>query len=142
MIIMASNQIKSLDHIGIAVKNIDEHIPYYRDVLQLEFLGIKNVESQKIRTAIFKISNETMIEVFEPTDPSTSIAKFIEKKGEGLHHICFGVTNIEEALEQAKKNNIKLINEKPFIGAKGVNLAFLPPTSTARVLTEFSETKI
>lgn len=142
MIIMASNQIKSLDHIGIAVKNIDEHIPYYRDVLQLEFLGIKNVESQKIRTAIFKISNETMIEVFEPTDPSTSIAKFIEKKGEGLHHICFGVTNIEEALEQAKKNNIKLINEKPFIGAKGVKVAFLHPTSTGRVLTEFSETKI
>lgn len=138
---MASNQIKTLDHIGIAVKNIDEHIPYYRDVLQLEFLGIKTVESQKIRTAIFKISNETMIEVFEPTDPSTSIAKFIEKKGEGLHHICFGVTNIEEALQQAKKNNVKLINEEPFIGAKGVKVAFLHPTSTGRVLTEFSETK-
>ena len=101
MIIMSSNQIKSLDHIGIAVKNIDEHIPYYRDVLQLEFLGIKNVESQKIRTANFKISNETMIEVYEPTAPSTSIAIFIEKKGEGLHHICVGVPNIEEAVEQA-----------------------------------------
>ncbi len=136
-----AKQIKTLDHIGIAVKNIEEHIPYYRDVLQLEFLGIKSVESQKIKTAIFKISNETVIEVFEPTDPSTSIAKFIEKRGEGLHHICFGVANIEEALEQVKKNNVKLINEEPFIGAKRLKVAFLHPSSTGKVLTEFSETK-
>lgn len=137
---MTKDQIKSLDHIGIAVKNIDEHIPYYRDVLGLEFLGIKTVESQKIKTAIFKISDGTVIEIFEPTEETTSIAKFIEKKGEGLHHICFGVKNIEEALEQAKNNNVKLINEKPFIGAKGHKVAFLHPSSTGKVLTEFSET--
>lgn len=136
---MAKDQIKSLDHIGIAVKNIDEHIPYYRDVLGLEFLGIKTVESQKIKTAIFKIASGTVLEVFEPTESTTSIAKFIEKKGEGLHHICFGVKNIEEALEQAKNNNVKLINETPFIGAKGHKVAFLHPSSTGKVLTEFSE---
>lgn len=137
---MAKDQITSLDHIGIAVKNIDKHIPYYRDVLGLEFLGIHTVESQKIKTAMFKIPSGTVLEVFEPTDDSTSIAKFIEKKGEGIHHICFGVKNIEEALEQAKNNNIKLINETPFIGAKGVKVAFLHPASTGKVLTEFSET--
>ena len=138
---MAEVKIKSLDHIGIAVKNIEDHIPYYRDILKLEYLGTKIVESQKIKTAIFKISEETVIEVFQPTDSSTSIAKFIEKRGEGLHHICFGVTNIEEALEQAKSNNIKLINETPFIGAKGLKVAFLHPSSTGKVLTEFTEIK-
>ncbi len=137
---MAKDQLKSLDHIGIAVKSIDEHIPYYKDVLGLEFLGITTGESQKIRTAIFKISDGTVIEVFEPTEDTTSIAKFIEKKGEGLHHICFGVKNIEEALEQAKQNNVKLINETPFVGAKGHKVAFLHPLSTGKVLTEFSET--
>jgi len=136
----SESQIENLDHIGIVVKNIDEHIPFYRDILKLEYLGIRNVESQKIRTAIFKIGNgPTMIEVFEPTDPNTSIARFIEKRGEGLHHICFGVKNIEEALEQAKNNNIELINETPFIGAKGVQVAFLHPKSTGKVLTELSE---
>lgn len=137
---MTESRVKTLDHIGIAVKNIDEHIPYYRDVLKLEFKGITTVESQKIRTAVFKISDNTVIEVFEPTDATTSIAKFIEKRGEGLHHICFGVDNIEEALADAKKNNIKLINEQPFIGAKGLKVAFLHPSSTGKVLTEFSET--
>lgn len=138
---MAKDHIKSLDHIGIAVKNIEEHIPYYRDILGLEFLGIHTVESQKIRTAMFKIPSGTVLEVFEPTETTTSIAKFIEKKGEGIHHICFGVKNIEEALEQAKSNNIKLINETPFIGAKGLKVAFLHPSSTGKVLTEFSETE-
>ena len=138
---MNTSQIKNLDHIGIVVKNIEQHIPYYRDILGLSFEGIKTVESQKIRTAVFKISDGTVIEVFEPTDPSTSIAKFIEKRGEGIHHICFGVKNIEEALEQAKKHDIKLINEEPFIGAKGLKVAFLHPSSTGKVLTEFSETE-
>ena len=138
---MTESRVKTLDHIGIAVKNIEEHIPYYRDVLKLEFLGIESVESQKIKTAVFKISDNTVIEVFEPTEPSASVAKFIEKRGEGLHHICFGVDNIEEALTDAKKNNIKLINDKPFIGAKGVKVAFLHPSSTGKVLTEFSESQ-
>ena len=138
---MENKKIKTLDHIGIAVKNIDEQIPYYRDVLQLEFLGIKAVESQQIRKAMFKISNETILEVFEPTNDTSCIAKFIEKRGEGLHHICFGVSNIEEALEQVKSKNIKLINETPFIGAKGIKVAFLHPSSTGKVLTEFSEIK-
>lgn len=138
---MTSNQVKNLDHIGIAVKDIEKHIPYYRDVLGLNFEGIRIVESQKIRTAVFKISDGTVIEVFEPTESTTSIAKFIKKRGEGLHHICFGVSNIEEALEQAKKHDIKLINEKPFIGAKGLKVAFLHPSSTGKVLTEFSESE-
>ena len=138
---MKETKIKSLDHIGIAVKNIEDHIPYYRDILKLEYLGTKIVESQKIKTAIFKISEETVIEVFQPTDSSTSISKFIEKRGEGLHHICFGVTNIEEALEQVKANNIELINDTPFIGAKGLKVAFLHPSSTGKVLTEFTEVK-
>lgn len=136
---MKEPQIKKLDHIGIAVKNIQNHISYYKDVLGLEFKGIKIVESQQIKTAIFEIHDGTIIEVFEPTDPNSSIAKFIDKKGEGLHHICFGVGNIEEALEQVKANNIKLINETPFIGAKGLKVAFLHPSSTGKVLTEFSE---
>lgn len=136
---MVESLVKKIDHIGIAVRNIEEHIPYYKNILKLEFLGIKTVESQKIRTAVFKLDDGSVIEVFEPTDSSTSIAKFIEKRGEGLHHICFGVENIEEALESVKEQKIKLINETPFIGAKGHKVAFLHPSSTGKVLTEFSE---
>lgn len=137
---MAKKQINKIDHIGIVVNNIEDHIPYYRDILELNFQGIKTHEGQKIKTAIFQVGDSsTFLEVFQPTDDSSPVSKFLEKKGEGFHHFCFGVENIEEALDQVKNQNIQLINKEPFIGIKGKKVAFLHPKSTGKILTEFSE---
>lgn len=133
------NNIKKIDHIGIAVKNIDDHIHFYQQTLGLEFLGYKTVESQKIKTAMFQIGAETIIELLEPISTDSTIANFLEKRGEGLHHICYGVESVEHALKVAKNDGIRLIHEIPFIGAKGKKVAFLHPKSTGNVLTEFSE---
>ncbi|MHA2364863.1 MAG: methylmalonyl-CoA epimerase [Candidatus Hodarchaeales archaeon] len=133
------NPVKKIDHIGIAVKKIEDHMSYYQDVLGLEFLGIKTVDSQKVKIAIFKIGLETAIELLEPLSPDSTIEKFLEKHGEGFHHICYGINDIEETLQFVKNKNLQLIHEKPFIGVKGEKVAFLHPKSTGGVLTEFSE---
>ncbi len=125
-----------IEHIGIAVENLEESIRYYEEVLNLECYAIEEVKDQKVRTAFFKIG-ETKIELLESTDPEGPVGKFIEKKGQGVHHIAFAFDDVENALTEAGKKGVKLIDEKPRKGAEGLNIGFLHPKSTQGVLTEF-----
>lgn len=127
--------IKKVDHIGIAVKNIAEQVSYYRDVLGLPFVGEEEVESQQVKVAMFQ-AGEIRIELLEATSEESPIAKFIAKKGQGIHHIAYHSDNIEEDLSNAKNLEIKLINETPQAGADNKQIAFLHPKSTFGVLTE------
>jgi methylmalonyl-CoA/ethylmalonyl-CoA epimerase len=129
-----------IEHIGIAVKNLDESIKYYQDVLGLECYNIEEVKDQKVKTAFFKVG-ETKIELLESTDPEGPIGKYIEKKGEGIHHIAFAVNNIEEKLKHAEDKGVRLVDSVPRKGAEGLDIAFLHPKSTFGVLTEICEDK-
>ena len=131
-------ELTHIEHIGIAVKNLKESIKYYENVLGLKCYSIEEVVDQKVKTAFFKIG-QTKIELLESTDPEGPIGKYIEKKGEGIHHLAFHVNNLQSALDEAKDNDIRLIDEKPRAGAEGLNIAFLHPKSTNGVLTEFCE---
>jgi len=128
--------IQKVDHIGIAVKSLEESIPLYEKALGLKFLKTEEIESQKVKTAFFE-AGETHIELLEPTSPESPIAKFIEKNGEGIHHVAFGTDDILGQLAQASGTGVRLINEVPMIGAGGKQVAFLHPKSTRGVLTEF-----
>ncbi len=130
-----------IEHIGIAVKNLDEAISYYENVLGLKCYAIEEVKDQKVKTAFFKIG-QTKIELLESTDPDGPIGKFIKNKGEGIHHIAFNVKDLREKLEQAEQKGIELIDKAPKKGAEGLDIAFLHPKSTFGVLTEFCEHKI
>jgi len=130
-----------IEHIGIAVKNLDEAISYYENVLGLKCYAIEEVKDQKVKTAFFKIG-ETKIELLESTDPDGPIGKFIKNKGEGIHHIAFNVKDLREKLEQVERKGIELIDKAPKKGAEGLDIAFLHPKSTFGVLTEFCEHKI
>ncbi|MDZ4743012.1 MAG: methylmalonyl-CoA epimerase [Verrucomicrobiota bacterium] len=132
--------INKIDHIGIAVKSLDETVPYYEKALGLKCEHIETVESQKVKTAFFTVG-QTHIELLEPTSPESPVAKFIEKNGEGIHHIAFGTDNITGQLEQAKNANVRLIHEIPFEGAHEKLVAFLHPKSSFGVLTEFCSDK-
>ena len=127
-----------IEHIGIAVKNLDESIKFYEDVFGLKCYAIEEVADQKVKTAFFQIG-QTKIELLESTDPEGPIGKFIEKRGEGIHHIAFAAKKLEESLIQLKEKGIKLIDEKPRKGAEGLNIAFLHPKFTFGVLTELCE---
>ena len=129
-----------IEHIGIAVKNLDESIKYYEDVLGLECYNIEEVKEQKVKTAFFKVG-DTKIELLESTDPEGPIGKFVEKKGEGIHHIAFAVNNIEEKLKHAEEKGVRLVDTSPRKGAEGLDIAFLHPKSTFGVLTELCEDK-
>lgn len=129
-----------IEHIGIAVKNLTDSISYYENVLGLKCYAIEEVKDQKVKTAFFKIG-ETKIELLESTDPEGPLGKFIEKKGEGIHHLAFAVNNIESALEKAEAKGIRLIDNKARKGAEGLDIAFLHPKSTGGVLTELCEDK-
>lgn len=129
-----------IEHIGIAVKNLEEAIPYYENVLGLKCYAIEEVKDQKVKTAFFMIG-QTKIELLESTDPEGPIGKFIEKKGEGIHHIAYAVEKIEEVLEETAAKGIQLIDKQPRKGAEGMHIAFLHPKSTLGVLTEFCEDK-
>ncbi len=128
---------KKVDHIGIAVKSLDEAVELYRK-LGFEVKEIEEVAEQKVKVAMLPVG-ESKIELLEATSPDSAIAKFIEKRGEGIHHIAVNVENIEQALENAKKNGLQLIDEKPRIGAGGKKVAFIHPKSTKGVLLEFVE---
>lgn len=130
--------IKSLDHIGIAVANLDEALKLYRDALGLEVHGVEVVEEQKVRVAFLPVG-DTELELLESTDPEGPIAKFIEKRGEGIQHLAFKVDDIDKALEEMRAKGIRLIDEKPRYGAGGARIAFLHPKSTSGVLIELSE---
>lgn len=128
--------IQKIDHLGIAVRSLDESIAYYENALGLHCEGREEVKSQKVRTAFFEVG-EVHIELLEPTAPDSPIAKFIEKNGEGIHHVAFRTDNISGQLSQAKEAGLKLIHEEPFEGAADKLVAFLHPKSTHGVLTEF-----
>lgn len=129
--------IQKIDHLGIAVRSLDEAVPYYEKALGLKCEHREEVPSQKVRTAFFTVG-EVHIELLEPTSPESPIAKFLEKNpAGGVHHIAFGVDKIDEQLKQASSEGVKLIHEKPFEGAANKLVAFLHPKSTFGVLTEF-----
>lgn len=127
-------------HIGIAVKNLDEMIPFYRDTLGLEFNGVEIVPSENVKVAFFKIG-ESAIELLEPTNEQSAIAKFIEKKGEGIHHIALDVDDIESRLKSFKDQGIPLVHEKPKRGAHDSLVAFLHPKAANGVLFELCQSK-
>ena len=128
----------SIEHIGIAVSNLTDAINYYEDILGLKCYKTEEVSDQKVRTAFFMIGS-VKIELLESTDPEGPVAKFIEKKGEGIHHIAFAVNDLESNLRDAEAKGIRLIDATPRKGADGLKIAFLHPKSTFGVLTELCE---
>jgi methylmalonyl-CoA/ethylmalonyl-CoA epimerase len=124
-----------IEHIGIAVTDLAASVAFYEQVFGLKCYSIEEVADQKVRTAFFRIG-QTKIELLESTDPEGPIAKFIEKKGEGIHHIAFAVENIDEHLRHAEKNGVRLIDANPRKGAEGLDIAFLHLKSTGGVLIE------
>ena len=131
-------KVLKVDHIGIAVKSIDDMKPLYSDLLGLHHTGSETVAEQKVTTAFFPIDH-TEIELLESTAADGPVAKYIESRGEGVQHIAFRVENIEEALAELKEKGVRLIDEKPRRGAGGAKIAFLHPKSTGGVLIELCE---
>lgn len=128
--------ISHIEHIGIAVKSIEESLPYYENVLGFKCYAIEEVEDEKVRTAFLKVG-ETKLELLEPMSEDCAVAEFLEKKGQGIHHIAFAVEDgISEALAECKSKKVRLIDFAPRKGAQGLNIAFLNPRSTHGVLTE------
>ena len=127
--------ISHIEHIGIAVKSIEESKKYDEDVLGLECYAIEEVADQKVKTAFFKVG-DTKIELLESTSPDGPIGKFIEKKGEGMHHIAFAVPDTDQALNDLSKKGVRLVDKVARNGAEGLNIGFLHPRSTHGVLTE------
>jgi methylmalonyl-CoA/ethylmalonyl-CoA epimerase len=127
--------ISHIEHLGIAVENLEESIKYYENVLGLKCYSIEEVADQKVKTAFFMVGN-TKIELLESTSPDGPIGKFIEKKGQGIHHIAFAVPNATEALKTAEERGVRLIDKVSRKGAEGLNIGFLHPKSTLGVLTE------
>ena len=128
--------ISHIEHLGIAVKNLEEAIPYYENILGLKCYNIEEVTEQKVKTAFFKVG-DTKIELLEPTSEESTIAKFIEKRGEGVHHLAFAVGNVADSIREVEDKGIQLIDKTPRKGAEGLTIAFLHPKSTQSVLTEF-----
>jgi len=133
-------KLSHIEHLGIAVDNLEKAIAYYENTLGLVCYAIEEVADQKVKTAFFKIG-QTKIELLESTDPDGPIGKFIEKRGQGIHHMAFAVNNLEKSLEEVEENGIKLIDKEPRKGAEDLDIAFLHPKSTFGVLTEFCEDK-
>jgi len=131
-------EISHIEHLGIAVKSIEDSLPYYEQVLGLKCYNIEEVADQKVKTAFFKVG-QTKIELLEPTSEESAVAKFIEKKGEGIHHIAFSVGSVQAALDEVAAKGVQLIDKAPRNGAEGLNIAFLHPKSTCSVLTELCE---
>jgi len=127
-----------IEHIGIAVSNLEESIKYYENVLGLKCYAVEEVVDQKVKTAFFMIG-QTKIELLESTDPEGPIGKFIEKKGAGVHHIAFAVDDLASALPAMEAKGVQLIDKRPRRGAEGLNIGFLHPKSTGGVLTELCE---
>ena len=131
-------KVLKIDHLGIAVNSIEEAKKLFHDILGLTFEGTETVQEQKVTTAFFPVG-DSEVELLESTAPDGPIAKYLEKRGEGIQHIAFRVENLEEALTELKDKGIRLIDEKPRQGAGGAKIAFLHPKSTHGVLIELSE---
>lgn len=130
--------ISHIEHLGIAVKSLEQSIPYYEQILGLKCYAVEEVADQKVKTAFFK-AGQTKIELLEPTDSESAIAKFIEKRGEGIHHIAFAVDNVQKSLDEVAEKGVQLIDKAPRKGAEGLEIAFLHPKSTLGVLTELCQ---
>ena len=127
-----------IEHIGIAVKSLDEAIPFWEKQLGMKCYSIEEVKDQKVRTAFFKIG-QSKIELLESTDPEGPIGKFIEKKGEGIHHLAFAVDGLQACLDEVAGKGVQLIDKSPRKGAEGLDIAFLHPKSTGGILMELCE---
>jgi methylmalonyl-CoA/ethylmalonyl-CoA epimerase len=132
--------IKKVDHIGIAVHSLKETLPFYTEVLKLPLLGVEEVESEQVKVAFLQVG-ETMLELLEPTSVDSPIAKYMEKRGEGIHHIALGVESIQERMNEIKTKGIRMIQDEPKLGAHGKEVAFIHPKSTFGVLYELCEKK-
>ncbi|REJ74392.1 MAG: methylmalonyl-CoA epimerase [Planctomycetota bacterium] len=130
--------VESLNHIGIAVRSIDEQKAYYEDTLGLEFEGFEDVPSQKVRVAFFR-AGDVRVELLEPTDPESAVAKFLEKRGEGLHHVAYTVDDIRARIKELQQSGLRMIDEQPRRGAHHMQIAFMHPKSTFGVLTELCQ---
>jgi len=131
-------KVLKIDHLGIAVNSIEEGKQFWMNVLGLQFEGSETVAEQKVTTGFFPVG-ESEVELLESTSPDGPIAKYLEKRGEGIQHIAFRVENIEAALEELKSKGVQLIDQKPRIGAGGAKIAFLHPKATRGVLVELCE---
>lgn len=131
-------QIGKIDHLGIAVHSIEAAMPLYTGMLGLELHEIEEVEDQKVRTAVFPVG-ESRIELLEPTSPDSPVAKFLEKRGEGIHHVALAVQDVAAALAKLKAEGARLIDEAPRKGAGGAMIAFIHPKSTGGVLLELCQ---
>lgn len=127
-----------INHIGVAVKSLEISIPFYRDSLGMSFAGIETVEEQKVRVAMLQIG-ESKIELLEPTAQDSPVARFIEKNGEGIHHVAYEVEDIEVAIAKLIEEGVRMIDQKPRCGAHDTRIAFLHPKSSGGVLTELCQ---
>ncbi|MEX0777560.1 MAG: methylmalonyl-CoA epimerase [Phycisphaeraceae bacterium] len=135
-------QAKAINHIGIAVKSIDAQREFYEKTLGARFEGIEEVAEQKVKVGFFSLGPpgaEVRLELLEPTNPESTVAQFIEKRGEGLHHVAYTVTDIQQRLDALKAGGLRLIDETPRSGAHHTQIAFLHPKSSGGVLTELCE---
>jgi methylmalonyl-CoA/ethylmalonyl-CoA epimerase len=130
--------IKQIDHIGIAVKNLDQQVKFYSEVLGLKCSGMEEIPDQKVKAAMFPVG-QVKIELLQPTAENSPIANFLEKRGEGIHHIAYLVTDLEGHLTRLEQNEVKLIGSQPAVGAGGHRIVFLHPKTTFGVLTELCE---
>lgn len=128
-------KISHIEHIGIAVNSLDEAIPFYEEVLGLKCYAVEEVKDQKVKTAFF-MAGQTKIELLETTDPEGPIGKFLEKRGQGVHHIAYAVDDVDSSLKELEEKGVRLIDQKSRKGAEGLNIGFLHPKSTLGVLTE------
>lgn len=131
-------EITHIEHIGIAVKSIEDQLPYYENILGLKCYNIETVADQKVKTAFFMVG-KTKIELLEPTSEDSTIAKFIENRGEGVHHIAYATKDLNEALKEVESKGVRLIDKEGRAGAEGLKIGFLHPKSTGGVLTELCE---
>ncbi len=131
-------KLSHIEHLGIAVNSIEEAIPYYENILGLKCYAVEEVADQRVKTAFFQIG-QTKIELLESTDPEGPIGKFVEKRGQGIHHIAFAVEGIANSLKEMEEKGVQLIDKTPRKGAEGLDIGFLHPKSTFGVLTEFCE---
>lgn len=130
--------IQKINHIAIAVNNIEEQMTYYKDILKLKLVCVEEVAEQKVKAAMFQVG-DVRIELLEPTSDDSPIAKYLSKKGQGIHHIAYEVEDVKKSIEEMKANDIRMINEEPRDGAHNTKIAFAHPKSTFSVLTELCQ---
>ena len=130
--------VKAVNHIGIAVRSIEAQREFYEGALGAVFEGVEEVPDQKVRVGFFRV-HDVRLELLEPTDPSSTVAAFLEKRGEGLHHVAYTVEGIEERIAEMKRSGLRMIDDAPRKGAHHMRIAFLHPKSTFGVLTELCE---